>query len=53
MRVRREGRTLDVLIAGDEASVLEEARGLAPVAMDVVPVTLKEMFLETSVREEA
>ena len=31
--------------------VLEEARALCPVSVDVVPVTLKEIFLET-VREE-
>jgi hypothetical protein len=31
---------------------VEEARGLAPVSVDVLPVTLKEIFLETVVAAE-
>ena len=47
VRVVRKGRVLSVLSnAGADAIVLE-ARALNPVSIDVVPVTLKEIFLET------
>jgi len=46
-RVRREGRVLTVLSSAGAEGILEEARGLGSVAVDVVPVTLKEIFLET------
>ncbi len=49
---RREGRALTVLSSAGAEPVLQEARAFAPVSVDVVPVTLKEIFLE-SVREEA
>jgi hypothetical protein len=32
--------------------VLDEARTLQPAAIDVIPVTLKEIFLESVVTEE-
>jgi len=46
-RVRREGRVLTVLSSAGAAGIIEEARALGPVSVDVVPVTLKEIFLET------
>ena len=46
-RVRRAGRVLTVLASEGSAAVVQEARGLNPVSVDVVPVTLKEIFLET------
>jgi ABC-2 type transport system ATP-binding protein len=46
-RVRREGRVLTVLSSAGAAGIVEEARALGPVSVDVVPVTLKEIFLET------
>ena len=45
--LRREGRVLSVLCRGAEADVVAEARALNPKAIDVLPVTLKEIFLET------
>ena len=47
VRVRREGRVLSVLSRSGDADVIEEARALKPRSVDVLPVTLKEIFLET------
>ena len=47
VRARREGRVLSVLSSAGAERILDEARALGPVSMDVVPVTLKEIFLET------
>jgi hypothetical protein len=46
-RVERSGRVLTVFTSGGADPVIDEARVLNPVAVDVVPVTLKEIFLET------
>jgi ABC-2 type transport system ATP-binding protein len=46
-RVRRKGRVLTVLSSAGAERILEEARAMNPVSVDVVPVTLKEIFLET------
>ena len=51
-RVRRNGRVLTILTSAGERPVIDEARALAPVAVDVIPVTLKEIFLETVAVEE-
>jgi ABC-2 type transport system ATP-binding protein len=45
--LRREGRVLSVLCRAAEADVVAEARALKPTGVDVLPVTLKEIFLET------
>jgi ABC-2 type transport system ATP-binding protein len=50
-RVQRKGRVLTVLSSAGAAQILEEARAMNPVSMDVVPVTLKEIFLETITEE--
>ena len=47
VRVRRQGRVLTMLSNAGAESILEEARAFNPVSIDVVPVTLKEIFLET------
>ena len=52
VRVRRQGRVLTVLASEGADAILDEARALSPVATDVVPVTLKEIFLETVAAEE-
>ena len=44
---RREGRVLSVLSSAGEDGVVAEARALNPRSIDVHPVTLKEIFLET------
>src|SRR4029077_12849436 len=51
-RVRRKGRVLTVLSSEGAERILEEARALGPVSVDVVPVTLKEIFLEAVTAEE-
>lgn len=45
--MRRQGRVLSVLASDGEQGVVAEARALKPKAVDVLPVTLKEIFLET------
>ena len=50
IRVQRQGRVLTVL-TNDREAALAEARALSPASIDVAPVTLKEIFLE-SVRTE-
>ena len=51
-RVRREGRVLTVLSSAGTDGILEETRALNPVSVDVVPVTLREIFLETVASED-
>ncbi len=51
-RVQRQGRVLTVLSSAGAERILDEARALGPVSMDVVPVTLKEIFLETVTAED-
>jgi ABC-2 type transport system ATP-binding protein len=51
-RVRRGGRVLTVLSSQGAESIVDEARALNPVSVDVAPVTLKEIFLETVTAEE-
>ena len=47
VRLRREGRVLSVLCRAGEADVVAEARALNAKSVDVLPVSLKEIFLET------
>lgn len=51
-RVERRGRVLTVLSNGGAEPILQEARALNPVSVDVVPVTLKDIFLDTVSSEE-
>ena len=51
-RVQRNGRVLTVLSSAGAEPVLDEALGLGPVSVDIVPVTLKEIFLETVTAED-
>ena len=51
-RVRRQGRVLSVFASTGTEQILEEARALRPVSVDVLPVTLKEIFLETVTAED-
>lgn len=45
--VRRQGRAMSVLSSAGETGVVAEARALRAASVDVRPVTLKEIFLET------
>jgi ABC-2 type transport system ATP-binding protein len=51
-RVQRKGRVLTVLSSAGDAQIVAEGRGLQPASVDVTPVTLKEIFLETVTAEE-
>ena len=52
VRVRRNGRVLTMLASAGAAGIVDETRALHPVSVDVVPVTLKEIFLETVAGED-
>ena len=52
VRVTRSGRTLDVLSSAGSERILDEARAFSPVSVNVVPVALKEIFLETVAAED-
>jgi ABC-2 type transport system ATP-binding protein len=46
-RIQRKGRVLTVLSGAGEERIVAEGRALRPASVDVTPVTLKEIFLET------
>lgn len=48
---KRDGRTLTLLASSGADEITEEARALHPVSVDIAPVTLKEIFLETVASE--
>lgn len=50
--VRRNGRVLSVVSSAGAEAVVNEARALNPASVEVMPVTLKEIFLETVGAEE-
>ena len=52
VRTRRKGRVLTVLVSKNADRIVDEARALAPTSVEVVPVTLKEIFLETVSAED-
>jgi ABC-2 type transport system ATP-binding protein len=52
VRTRRDGRVLTVLSSAGADPIVAEARALNPVSVDVAPVTLKEIFLETVTAED-
>ena len=47
-RARRDGRTLSLLVRGGTDAVVARARAQQVRSVDIRPVTLKEIFLETS-----
>jgi ABC-type multidrug transport system ATPase subunit len=47
VKTRRDGRVLTVLSSAGTDRILEEARALSPKSVESLPVTLKEIFLET------
>jgi len=51
-RVRRQGRTLTIFASRGADQIVDEARPLQPVSVDVLPVTLKDIFLETVATED-
>ncbi len=51
-RVKRDGRVLTVLSSHGADAIVAEAQALGPATVDVVPVTLKEIFLESASSED-
>jgi ABC-2 type transport system ATP-binding protein len=51
-RMDRKGRELTVLSSAGAEGVVAEARALNPISVEVAPVTLKEIFLETVSKED-
>jgi ABC-2 type transport system ATP-binding protein len=47
VRIQRKGRVLTVLTSAGSDGILAEAQRLHPSSVNVVPVTLKEIFLES------
>jgi ABC-2 type transport system ATP-binding protein len=47
VHAQRRGRVLTALCSAGVAEILDEARALNPASVEVMPVTLKEIFLET------
>jgi ABC-2 type transport system ATP-binding protein len=45
--VRQDGRTVSVLVRRGVPEVVERARGMGAISIEVQPVSLKELFLET------
>ena len=46
-RVRKQGRVITILTASAGAAVMDEVRGYRPSSIDVSPVSLKDIFLES------
>jgi ABC-2 type transport system ATP-binding protein len=52
VRMARQGRTLTILSSAGADRIVDEARPLGPVSVDIVPVTLKEIFLDAVATED-
>ncbi len=51
-RMHRKGRVITLMSSGNADSIVSEARALNPLSLEVLPVTLKEIFLETAGAED-
>jgi ABC-2 type transport system ATP-binding protein len=51
-RVRRQGRVISVVTSAGADPILDEVRALGAVSIDVSPVGLKEIFLDTVAAED-
>ena len=52
VRTRRQGRVVSVLASTGADAIVREARALNPVAVDVGPMSLKDIFLESVTGED-
>jgi ABC-2 type transport system ATP-binding protein len=52
VRVRRKGRVVSVVASAGAEQIVDEARALGPISVEVVPVGLKDIFLETVAAED-
>jgi ABC-2 type transport system ATP-binding protein len=52
VHVHRSGRTMTIVSSAGTDMLLEEARAMRPSSVDVVPMTLNEIFLETVAAED-
>ncbi len=50
-RVERDGRVVSVLSSAGADAIVDEARALGATSVDVMPVSLKELFLEVATAE--
>jgi hypothetical protein len=48
----RKGRVLTVLASANTDRIVDEARALGPTSVDIAPVALKDIFLETVAAED-
>ena len=51
-RVRRVGRQLSLVVSGNAEAVAARGRSMNAVSVEIVPISLREVFLE-SVQDEA
>jgi len=51
-RIKRKGRVITLLASKGADAIIDEVSALKPLSVDVVPVTLKEIFLESVAAEE-
>jgi ABC-2 type transport system ATP-binding protein len=51
-RIQRRGRVITILAASGADAIVEEARALQPTAVDVQPITLKDIFLDSVSAED-
>jgi ABC-2 type transport system ATP-binding protein len=47
LRITRSGRVMTIVSSAGSERLLDEARALNPLAIDLVPMTLKDVFLES------
>jgi ABC-2 type transport system ATP-binding protein len=52
-RTWRKGRVLTVLSSAGAEGIVDEVRVLQPISIDVTPVTLKDIFLESATAEDS
>jgi ABC-2 type transport system ATP-binding protein len=52
VRVRRSGRVVSVVVSAGADRIVDEARALEPISVEVTPVSLKDIFLDTVAAED-
>ena len=51
-KIKRDGRVITITASHGADRIVEEARRLGPITVDVMPIALKDIFLETVSAEE-
>ena len=52
VRVRRSGRVVSLVVSAGADRIVDEARALAPTSVEVTPIGLKDIFLDTVAAED-